>query len=585
MAEKLKTHHSYFGITARIVMLFASLVIVPFLVLACITFVFFRNYTVNQIGKATQDSLSVVGRQISDTLKLFEEESMSLYYNGYVEWILKEKRLTKEEQKLLEAELSAICFSNTGVHSAWVVTEHQEIFAGSYYRELPEVMEPYLEEIAAAGGAVCWYPTEEIRTQAGRPKYILARSLNSAKEKNTGYFYMVVDDAMVSDAFEQLEAEYLTKYLISETGSLYYSSNGEAFGQRMDLSAINPNVRADYLRAEWKGEKSVIVSRRLPATDWYCISVISMEDVMWNVYRLEFPFVIIAVIYVAFLALMLRSMNKYVFYPLRTLKQSMDQYARGNLEIADMKPMGAGEFKDLSEHFNSMTVRIDKLVKDYKEEVDEKNRQKMNALAAQLTPHFIYNALNTIKWMAVLNHQENIQRLTESLIHIFMNAARTDEDNYTLQDELELVKNYAVIQKARFMNFDLVIEAEKEALDCMIRKLILQPIVENAIVHGMKRGKIKNAQIWIRVWTDEDLHLTVKDEGAGFDVEKWRSCPDENREHTNIGLHNVEEILRLEYGGQYGLEIESIPGQGTTVTYLLPVRRKKEADDPNNYCG
>lgn len=224
-----------------------------------------------------------------------------------------------------------------------------------------------------------------------------------------------------------------------------------------------------------------------------------------------------------------------------------------------------------------MTRRISRLMRAYKEETDEKNRQRMRALSAQLTPHFIYNALNTIKWMAVLNHQEKIQHLVESLVNIFMNAARADDETYTLRDELELVKNYAVIQKARFMNFELEIEAAEDCLDCHIRKLLIQPIVENAIVHGLNRGKVKDGRIWVEAWIDEKLYISVEDRGIGFDVEKWRRNPGKSEEHTHIGVANVEEIIRLEYGADYGIQIDSAPGKGTKITYTLPViKRKRE---------
>ena len=203
----------------------------------------------------------------------------------------------------------------------------------------------------------------------------------------------------------------------------------------------------------------------------------------------------------------------------------------------------------------------------------QKNRQKLRVLSAQLTPHFIYNALNTIKWVAVLNHQENIQKLIESLNYVLMNAARDDEAGYCVEDELKLVENYAVIQKARFMNFELVIEKDENCLTCRIRKFVLQPIIENAVIHGLGRGKIKNTEIKVKVWADENLHIIVEDQGVGFDVEEWRQKPGKKEGHTNIGIHNVEEMIRMEYGENYGMWIESSPGAGTKVTYLLPVIR------------
>ena len=116
------------------------------------------------------------------------------------------------------------------------------------------------------------------------------------------------------------------------------------------------------------------------------------------------------------------------------------------------------------------------------------------------------------------------------------------------------------------------------------RKFLLQPIIENAVVHGLGRGKIKNTEIKVKVWADEDLHILVEDRGVGFDVEEWRRKPGKKEEHTNIGIHNVEEMIHMEYGENYGMWIESRPGEGTRVTYLLPVVRGKK-HDTDNYSG
>ena len=156
---------------------------------------------------------------------------------------------------------------------------------------------------------------------------------------------------------------------------------------------------------------------------------------------------------------------------------------------------------------------------------------------------------------------------------VVIDAARDDEAGYCVEDELKLVENYAVIQKARFMNFELVIEKDENCLTCRIRKFVLQPIIENAVIHGLGRGKIKNTEIKVKVWADENLHIIVEDQGVGFDVEEWRQKPGKKEGHTNIGIHNVEEMIRMEYGENYGMWIESSPGAGTKVTYLLPVIR------------
>lgn len=584
MRRKWKEFLDRKGITARIVVLFTVLVIVPYFILALLVFVVFQNYSVSSLGETTADAMTMVSGRISSTIKEYEEASMSLYYSGCVEMLDSENSIEEREKKQIEAFLIA-CSSSTGVRGCYLVTKDMVICGTGAYPEVIELMKPYENEIIQAGGACRWYPTNKLHGDATENRYVLARSLNSKKEKNVGILYMIMDDRMITQAYNQMQSELSTRYLTTYDGDILYSSDAQKFGEKLDVSMIDSKkISGFHTVRRGIGDETILVSRNLMKTGWYCISVIETKDILMNVIDLVYPFIFISLIYVLFLLIMLIMMKRYIFVPLRILKQTMDDYAQGKLEAVKMEKVGIGEFESLSFHFNSMSARIGNLMIDYKTEVDEKNRQKMQALTAQLTPHFIYNALNTIKWMAVLNHQTNIQNLTESLIHIFMNAARLDDGNYTVKDELMLVENYAVIQKARFMNFDLIIEKDEECLSCVIRKLLLQPIVENAIVHGLGRGKIKNSSILVQVWTDENLHMVVTDKGIGFDVEKWRKAPEKKENHTNIGLHNVEQIINLEYGEPYGMQIESKLGEGTTISYTLPVIRKEMRDDSDNHC-
>ena len=385
---------------------------------------------------------------------------------------------------------------------------------------------------------------------------------------------MVMSDSLVQDAFAQLQSDEAVRYLTDSEGRILYSSNKELDTDYLNISVLDEKKITDYhLTTLADGRKVILAGRRIGTTGWYCISVIEMAYIMQRALSLLKPILFIAVIYVIFLFVMLYMLRKYIFRPLGMLKKAMDQYAQGTLDSMQIEPIGEGEIRSLYRHFNHMISRIDALMEDYRRESEEKNRQKLRVLSAQLTPHFIYNALNTIKWVAVLNHQENIQKLIESLNYVLMNAARDDEAGYCVEDELKLVENYAVIQKARFMNFELVIEKDENCLTCRIRKFVLQPIIENAVIHGLGRGKIKNTEIKVKVWADENLHIIVEDQGVGFDVEEWRQKPGKKEGHTNIGIHNVEEMIRMEYGENYGMWIESSPGAGTKVTYLLPVIR------------
>ena len=579
-----KSWFSKHGITARIVLLFITLVIVPFFVMAAVVIHLFQDYSITSLGNAAADAMSAVGFQISGEVRSRKESSMIVYYNDIVKLLSDEEADEKEKSMIMEKSLTSSVYSTNGVIGAAVIDREGNVYGVGSYLSTISFMVPHKEEVLSAGGKCCWYVTNEIYGKADENKYILARSLNNKEREHVGFLYMVMGDSLVRDAFEQLQSDDSTRYLTDENGKILYSSEKDRLSDYLDISALDRYKTTDYQKVKLEdGSEVIMASRKIWDTGWYCISVIELSHITKKALNLMKPFLVIAVIYIVFLLVMLYMLRRYVFQPLSTLKKAMDQYAQGELHTVEMEPVGVGELRSLSGHFNNMMLRIDNLISNYRQEVEEKNRQKLLVLTSQLTPHFIYNALNTIKWVAVLNHQENIQKLIESLIYVFMSAARDDEKGYCVEDELKLVENYTVIQKARFMNFELVIECEEECRGFGIRKFLLQPMVENAVVHGLGRGKIKNTEIRVKVWADENLHITVEDKGIGFDVVKWRNSPEKKEGHTNIGIRNVEEMIRMEYGEPYGMWIESRPGEGTKVSYLLPAIRRGK-NDSDHYC-
>ena len=579
-----KDWFSRHGITTRIVLLFLVLVIIPFFVMAAFVVGIFRDYNITALGNSAMDSMASVGYQISGELKNRMESSLFAYYNDIVE-LLSGETLTESEEKLIEKRLNSSVYSIEGAVAGAIIDRNGKVYRVGNDAMAVSFMEAHQEEVLAAGGRCCWYVMSRVYGRSEKNSYILARSLNNKEMQHVGFLYMVMSDSLVQDAFGQLQSDEAVRYLTDSEGRILYSSRKEADRDRLDISVLDEKKITDYHPTTLEdGRKVILAGRRIATTGWYCISVIEMSYIMRRALVLLRPLLFLAIIYVMFLFIMLYMLRKYVFRPLGTLKKAMDQYAQGTLDSMQIQPVGEGELRSLSRHFNNMISRIDVLMEDYRMEAEEKNRQKLRVLSAQLTPHFIYNALNTIKWVAVLNHQENIQKLIESLSYVLMNAARDDEAGYCVEDELKLVENYAVIQKARFMNFELVIEKDENCRNCRIRKFLLQPIIENAVVHGLGRGKIKNTEIKVKVWADEDLHILVEDRGVGFDVEEWRRKPGKKEEHTNIGIHNVEEMIHMEYGENYGMWIESRPGEGTRVTYLLPVVRGKK-HDTDNYSG
>lgn len=580
--SSLLLHH---GVTVRIVVLFTMLLIVPYVFMIGLYFNHYHTSGIRSLGEVTEDTMVSVGTQITDHMRQQEEITMQVYYDDCVELLDEGREITQQDAQFLNKQLNSMRWSNSGIRSALIKrSEDGKVYGNAAFDKVVDLMEPYEEEIRDAAGKCLWYYTFDLGGRAKECKFVLARALNSRNNKNVGILYLVIDNYLITSPMRKLVSDS-DRYLTDQDGYVIYSSEKSQIQTRIDVSRIDSKMMSSYVPPSSSTRDSLVAFKKIMDTGWLCISMVDIRNALYSSESFPVMIITLLVVYGILLLLMIFVLNRMIFKPLSYLKHSMDTYAENDLAPVQMKEAGVGEFASLSAHFNRMTERISSLMEAYRLETDEKNRQKMLALTAQMTPHFIYNALNTIKWMAVVNEQDNIRMLVESLIHIFMSAARVEDETYSLKDELELIENYAVIQKARFMNFDLVIEKDDACLDCSFKKLLLQPVVENAIIHGLGRGTIKDTDIIIRIWKDDDLHITVKDYGVGFDVEAWRLAQNnqvEDPAHTRIGLHNIEKIIELTYGSPYHIEINSTPGCGTVVEYLLPYRRCGK-HDPDNH--
>lgn len=571
--KQKKSERNFHGITSKIVVSYCLLVILPFFLFTGITFTYFWNRTLREIGTEMSDTMAVAASSLRKKIKEDENDSNLFTDNGLVNQIQKDGKMSSDLAESIQNDLIALCNANSTLHGAYLITNEDTLHGGGNYAEVLSEMEAHEEEIRNAGGRCLWFPSMEAHGRAGEYRFVMARSLNSRTEQNVGFLYLIFSNQTIQDLMAGTRSGNVERLLTDKNGTVLYSNNGTETGSSVDISMIPKNKKNYNQTISKKNEgRFLLASCQIYTPGWFCISTVSVRQLMGGFLENLLPYFLMFGVCILFLLVMIWILKRQVFTPLQTLKSVMDGYAQNELTVTDVQPIGNDEFKSISGHFNRMTKRISALMEAYKKEEDEKNRQRLKTLSAQLTPHFVYNALNTIKWVAVLNHQEQIQHLTESLIVIFMNAARADDENYTLADELQLVESYAVIQKARFMNFDLSIDEGnvKDASRLHFRKLLLQPVVENAIVHGLGRGRIRNGQVTIRIWTDELLHITVTDNGCGFDVHAWEKNPEKRENHTNIGLKNVEQIIQLEFGSSYGMEIESEPGKGTCVTYKLP---------------
>jgi two-component system sensor histidine kinase YesM len=351
---------------------------------------------------------------------------------------------------------------------------------------------------------------------------------------------------------------------------------------------VNPVVYR--VRGEWLTGPKTSTVRRIGGADfqiiaqgseytgWKTIGVFPLNEIMGQVSLIRYYSFIIAgvTLFVAIVASIFFTGS--IARPVIALRALMKEAEEGNLAVR-FEGRQEDEIGHLGKSFNTMIGEIQKLIDMVYREQQSKREAELKSLQEQIKPHFLYNTLDTIHWMAQARGAADIVQIVSALTSLFRIALSRGKEMITLSDELEHVRSYLIIQKLRYEDkFDFSLCVDDEVLPFLVLKLTLQPLVENAIYHGIKEQRGHGT---IRVDArrrDGMLVLRVSDDGVGMSGDKLASvrallseAPAESSQKNGYGISNVNERIQLSFGKSYGLRFESEPGRGTTVEVLHPL--------------
>ncbi len=295
------------------------------------------------------------------------------------------------------------------------------------------------------------------------------------------------------------------------------------------------------------------------------------------------------VVVVLFVLLLLYSfrVSRRITGPMQALSRKAEQFGSDNFSGAPVDT-DIVELKILDRNFDKMADRITSLMDRQRRDQQSLHRAELELLQAQINPHFLYNTLDSIAILAESQREEDVIDMVNSLSTFFRNSLNQGRDIISLRSELIQARSYLEIQQIRYSDIlTWKIDVPEEIQDCSVPKLILQPLIENALYHGIKNRRGRGLLTITGEESGEDLLLYVKDNGAGMAPDRLALLRSGNFEehHSGLGLKNVHQRIRLYCGSPYGLSFDSVPGEGTTVTVRLPrrgvadIRKEEEPDD------
>ncbi|MFF2480026.1 sensor histidine kinase [Paenibacillus sp. NPDC058071] len=422
-------------------------------------------------------------------------------------------------------------------------------------------------------------------TQYGVDCIVLARTIRSQNNWNEelGSVFLAMKESHYSrDIFETIDlGEGADVFLIDQNGVVLSSRNaGYAVGRPypdgslMRKIALHEQLGERTFETQLQDRQQLVAYSYDSNARWYLVGVIPRKHLARESQQIM-PYLIIVVCLSLFFSILITFLlSRSISKPLNRLVHRMKQVSLGNFRIQD-SDSSPDELGYLSVKFDSMIEEISGLIRQMQNEQRLKRETELQMLQAQINPHFLFNTLNSIKWTATLSRADTVADGLNALAELLRNTIVDKEEFVPLRRELDNIENYVVIQRLRYgVSFTVIYEIGDELSGSSVLKFMLQPIIENALIHGLEESQDNGFIVISAVREGGDLRIAVRDNGRGMDGERLKRLFDPtyraNQRLSGIGLTNVQERLQLHFGDRYGLTVTSEIGEGTKVELLLP---------------
>lgn len=408
----------------------------------------------------------------------------------------------------------------------------------------------------------------------------LSRTVELTRNGNSMLGVLLVDmnyssiEQLLEKANTDTSGEYV--YLMAPDGEIIYHPKQNLI--HMGLYEENNTEAAGYedttVKENFHGEKRLVTVKTISYTGWKLISVVPMKSFSMGMTGMRNLVVLLVALTVLAVVILNQMVSARISKPLRRLNDSVKEWEAGNMN-PDIYIGGSMEVEHLGKTLRSTVAQIRQLMDDIVVEQEEKRKSELDALQSQINPHFLYNTLDSIVWMITGERYDDAVFMITQLASLFRISLSKGKTVIKIEDEVKHARNYMNIQKIRYKNsFEVDFQIEEDILDGCIVKLVLQPLLENAIYYGMEFMD-GEGEIHVRGYRkDKDVYLEVEDNGLGMPEEEAAELLNgKERPHkhgSGVGLVNVHSRLKLRFGEAYGLVIHSCPDEGMMVQIHIP---------------
>ena len=370
-------------------------------------------------------------------------------------------------------------------------------------------------------------------------------------------------------------------FILDQDGNIVYHPQQQQLYNELQTENISliMNAKTDVVTAGKGDDEKIYALSHSETTGWTIVGCMNMSELLKNSRKARSIYVLVALGLIAVALVISSEIAKNITFPIQKLRDSMKRVQKGDFSAAEIEVYSDNEIGSLTRSFNVMTHKIQDLMAQNIQEQEQKRKIELKALQSQINPHFLYNTLDSIIWMAEGKKNEEVVLMTASLARLLRQSISIENELVTIGQEIEYVRSYLTIQKMRYKDkLEFEINVDSRITHAQIIRLVLQPIVENAIYHGLKYKESKGMLKVHGYELGERIIIDITDDGVGMDEETLKHIYDKHKVnyHSNgVGVYNVQQRLVLYYGKEYGIIYHSEKGKGTTATVVIP---KKQED-------
>ncbi len=572
------------------------LFILPLVFVPFVTSRIYQKNLENRIIQSSQQNLSQIANQMQYMItSLVATANLLCYDQDIISTLAEEMPDTPlerfERYKTVQDRISSVSSASLIPYNAaiFVLGENDDVYSiqqmDALENAVREVRRQKEEELRAVGSYILWIaPVETEGSQSGSfaNSVAIAKTINSSTTNEV--LGVVVINLYLDKNLQRLFTTDVTEssselLLLNDRDELIYSSGATPTPLGASVTGRMQGSGGSFTE-EIAGQTQMVDYQALSRTGWKLLQLSSYEEMMSDIVLLRNNTILINLLFLGVLLVAVSIFSNRLATPLHELCVLMGRLPKGDFKVRMKERQGKGEIAQLSQSFNQMVGQTEELFLQLEHSYKVRENLRLEALRAQVNPHFLFNTLNSIKWMAAIEGDQKVSRMIASLGNLLQYTLSSNEEMVPVEREISCIRDYVSIQKMRFGDrFELDVDIPEALLRFPVPLFLFQPIVENSILHAFDETDARGV---IRIGGEQlgrNVRFYVRDNGKGMDSAKLGEPVDETLKakgkFSKIGLQNVDERIKIIYGKAYGLQVESAPGAGTTVYLTFPATQEE----------